>query len=384
MTFKSIFLGAVSTILFANMYAQDSAVVTSVDIEAENENLVLIDESAIADSLTISEDATKIRKPGKGWYFEVFAGWGMPYLATGRRSPLAEIGDKDWYQRGKRELSVKPLFGTNGGGWAGNFTIGHMFNKNVGIDATFTVAKHPDQLDARIDIVGYFADQYTGTNAVYFAPHIVFKWENEKRFGITGKAGLIAPIYGSTVSRAQIFDKSGRMLQTLLGLPIEALGGGLVDLTFKAKTITSYNPTLGISASVAFEYKLNQNIQLFANARVAAYTISLKETKFDELYMNTKLLGIEIEELGKLKTQIRSIDEAPEFLRKIVYRDELTLASNTGRFGGEVDLNKPMDELAQRFNASSMYFNIGMTYKIDRWEKRNAKKAKKNKSSKKK
>lgn len=369
--------------LFSSLYAQESAVVTSVNLESDEEITFVVDSAAV-DSLSISENATKMRKPGKGWYFEVFGGWGMPYLSTGKKSPLAEIGDKIWYQRGQRELSVKTNFGTNGGGWAANFTIGHMFNKNIGFDGTITVAKHPEELDASIDITGYQASQRTGTNAVYIAPHIVFKWENGKKFGITGKAGLLAPVYGSTVSRASISDKSGRMLQSLLGLPLQPLSGGLVDLTFKAKTITSYNPTLGISASVAFEYKINKTINLFANARVAAYTISLKETVFDELYMNTKLLGFEIEELGPLKTNIKSIDEAPEFLSKIIYRNEITRESNTGRYGGKVDLNKPMDELGQRFNASTLYFNIGMTYKIDRWEKRSAKKEEKNKSSKKK
>lgn len=384
MTFKSIFLGTLATIMFSNMYAQDSAVVTSVNLETENDELAIAVDTAIVDSLFISEDATKVRKPGKGWYVEVFGGWGSQFLSTSRKSPLAEIGDKDWYQRGQRELSVKPTFGTNGGGWAANVSVGHMFNKTIGLDGTFTIAKHPEVLDSRIDIAGYFASQYTTTNALYFSPHLVFKWDNEKKFGITGKVGLVVPFYGKTVSRATIYDKSGRMLQSLLGMPLQPMTGGLVDITFKATTSTTYHPTLGISASIAFEYKLSNSINLFANARVQAYTLSLKETKFDELYMKTKLLGIEIEELGQLKTNINSIDEAPAFLSKIIYRNELTTESNTGRYGGKVDLNKPMDELGQRFNASTLYFNIGMTYNIDRWEKRSAKKEAKEKSSQKK
>ena len=114
------------------------------------------------------------------------------------------------------------------------------------------------------------------------------------------------------------------------------------------------------------------------------YSISLKETNFEEVYLNAKLLGIEIQELGLIKTQVRSADEAQLFLKKIIYRDELTLESNTGRYGGKVDLDKPMDEIAQKFNISTLYFNIGMSYSIDRWEKRSAKKAEKEKSAKKK
>lgn len=384
MTFKSIILGAISTVLFSNMYAQDSAVVTSENLETENEEMAVAVDTSVVDSLAISGDATKIRKPGKGWYFEVFGGWGTSFLPTQMKSPLIEIGFNDVYQRGKNALSVKPLLGTNGGGFAANFTVGHMFNKNIGLDATFTVAKHPEKLDSRIDIDGYFADQYTEITAMYFAPHAVFKWEGEKKFGVTGKVGLLLPFYGVATSRAQILDKSGRMLQTLLGFPIQPVGGNAIDIVFRANTTTSAKPTLGISTSIAFNYKITKSIDLFASARLTAFTISLKETVFDDVYMNAKLLGIEIDSLGPIRTQIRSAAEAPEFLKKIVYRDELNLESNTGRYGGKVDLNKPMDEIAQKYNATSMYFNIGITYKIDRWEKRSAKKEKKEKTSKKK
>ncbi|MCO5232104.1 MAG: hypothetical protein M9888_00020 [Chitinophagales bacterium] len=369
MSLKTIALSVISAYFASALYAQE-AVVTS--IESTTENVENVDSSG----LEVSDALLKKARPeGKRWYIEASAGYGIPYLATNRKSPLMEIGDKDWYQRGKKELSVKPLFGTNGGGFAANVTVGHMFNKNIGLDATITVAKHPEQLDARINITGYFAQQRTGTNALYFAPHLVTKWDNGKKFGVTGKAGLLLPFYGSTQSRAEISDKTGRMLQTLLGQPIQPMGGGIVDLTFKAKPITTYHPTLGISASIAFDYKITESLKLFAQARVAAYTISLKETKFDELFMSTKLLGIEIEELGPLKTQIKDVSEAPEFLKKIVYRKELTESSNTGRYGGKVDLTKPMDELAIRYNASSLYFNIGLTYDINRWDKRSAKKA---------
>ncbi len=372
MSLKAISLSVLSACFVSAISAQEAAVTNVTEEE------VMVEEVADTATLAISDNALgKVRPEGKGWYLEVAAGWGMPFLPTNRRSPLAEIGDKDWYQRGQRELSVKPLFGTNGGGWAANITIGHMFNKNIGIDGTITIAQHPEQLDARIDIVGYTASQKTSTNAAYFAPHLVMR-SSKGKFGVTGKAGLFIPFYGKTVSNADIRDKSGRMMQTLMGLPIQPLGGGLLDLTFQAKTVTSYNPTVGVSTSIALDYLLNDRVRIFAQARVGAYTISLKETKFEDLYMNTKLLGIEIQELGQLKTQIRSIDEAPEYFRKIIYRKEITTESNTARYGGKIDLNKPMEEVGQKYNASSLYFNIGVTYTFDRFAKRSAKKDKKN------
>lgn len=375
MTLKSISLGVLSTCFLSTMYAQDvTNTSASVDEAVVEEVAVSVAEDS---TLQISNELLKkVRPEGKGWFFEAAVGWGMPFLPTNLRSPLAEIGDKDWYQRGKKELSVKSNFGTNGGGWAANFTIGHMFHKNVGLDGTFTLAKHPERLDARIDIVGYTATQRTSTNAVYFAPHLVVK-SNKGKFGVTAKAGLFIPIYGSTVSYVNIQDRNGRMMQSLLGLPLEPLPGGILDLSFKAKTITSYNPTIGVSTSISLDYLVNDRVRLFAQARVGAYTISLKETKFEELQMSTKLFGIDVYELGQLKTNISSIDEAPEFLSRIVYREEITLASNTARYGGKVDLNKPMEEIGKKYNASSLYFNIGVNFAFDRYEKRMAKKAKK-------
>ena len=152
-----------------------------------------------------------IRPLGKNWYITVSGGYGIPFLATNKRSPLKEIGDKDWYQKGG-DLSVKPLFGTNGGGFAMNVGWGHMFNKHIGIDVTHTIAWHPEQLDARIDLDNYYATQKTGTFGIYVSPHLIMRWDNGKRFGVTGKAGLVLPIFGKTSTRAYILDKQGRII----------------------------------------------------------------------------------------------------------------------------------------------------------------------------
>jgi len=63
-----------------------------------------------------SSKSTKDRE-GRGGYISIAGGYGMPFLTTALRSPLKEIGDKDWYQR-NGDLSVKPIFGTNGAGFS--------------------------------------------------------------------------------------------------------------------------------------------------------------------------------------------------------------------------------------------------------------------------
>lgn len=310
-----------------------------------------------------------VKPEGKGWFIEVSGGYGLPFLTTNRKSPLVEIGDKDLYQRGQREISSKVIFGTNGNGWTGNITVGHMFNKVLGVDATITAARHPSVLNARIDIPGYFASQYTGTDALYLAPHLVMRWRGQKKFGVTARTGILLPFYGNTVSRINIRDKQGRLVESLFGLPLIPIPGNIVDLTLNARTVTKYNPTVGLSASISMDYLVAKNWTIFAQARVGAYTVSLKETNFDEASMVTLLQGQEVNQIGGLKTTFASVDEAPEFLKRIIYRKELTPESNTGRYGGKVDFNKPNDEIGQRFNASSIYLNIGVAYQFNRKNK---------------
>jgi hypothetical protein len=321
-----------------------------------------------------------LRPLGKDWYLTVSAGYGMPFLATNIRSPLKEIGDKDWYQH-YGDLSVKPLFGTNGGGFAANLGFGHMFNKHIGIDVLSTIAWHPEKLDARIDIVqkvlgqdaSYYATEKTGTFGLYLSPHMIMRWDNDKRFGITGKAGIVIPFFGNTSSRAYILDKQGRVLETLTGSPIIPIPFITTELIARAET--SYYPTVGLSASIGFDVKMTKRSTFFMEARIQAYTIRLKETVFTEfqLHASIDILGLSIPiENGALPipTQIDNVSEAPEFLKHYVYQKEINNESNTARYGKtleEVDLNKPMDEPGQIFNASTLYFNAGVRIDFDLW-----------------
>lgn len=345
----------------------------------------------------------KVDRPfGKDWYVTVSGGYGIPFLATNKRSPLKEIGDKDWYQH-NGDLSVKPLFGTNGGGFAMNIGWGHMFNKYIGIDVTHTIAWHPEKLDARIDLDTYYATQKTGTFGIYISPHLIMRWDNGKRFGITGKAGMVIPIFGKTTTRAYILDKQGRIIETLAGLPILPLNlPGLFGLEIEivGKAHTSYRPTVGVSASIGFDVKLSKQVSLFAEVRVQAYTITLKETVFDEFKQSSYLnvLGLRIpapEGLLALPSTVNNVDEAPEYLKHYIYRKEITEESNTARYGTKslfpddglggivkalsgqsgmemVDINKPMDEPGQKFNASTLYFNAGLRIDFDLWDKKRA------------
>jgi hypothetical protein len=369
---RKIFLSGVLVVLAISLFAQTSATVRT----GEPVKLKI---------------RKKVDRPeGKSWYINVSAGYGIPFLSTNKRSPLKEIGDKDWFQHGN-QLSVKPLFGTNGGGFAVNFGWGHMFNKYIGIDILHTFAWHPEKLDSRIDLSTYYATQKTGTFSIYISPHLVMRWDNGKRFGITGRAGVVAPLFGKTSTRPYIKDQQGRIIETLAGLPILPLNiPGLLGLEIEivGRAHTEFKPTIGASASIGFDVKLNKRLTFFTELRVQAYTINLRETIFDEFRQTSKInvLGIKLpapEGLLAVPSNVENISKAPEFLKHYVYRNEITAESNTARYGQKslfttdgigglvrsltnqvgiptVDINKPMDEPGQKFNASTLYFNAGL------------------------
>ncbi len=344
--------------------------------------------NANSENLKIRKNVS--RPEGKGWFIYGTAGYGIPFLSTNKFS-FKEIGNKDWFQT-PNTLSVKPIYGTLGGGWQGSLGWGHMFNKFIGIDILHTIALHPNQLSARIntdiDLGGgrkasYYAEEFTKIMpAIYINPHLVMHWDNNKRFGITGKAGLCMPIGGSPVTKAKIIDESGRLLQTLAGLPvipITALTNFRSEYTATAKS--KLKPTIGVSASMAFDVRLFKNVWAFAEVRVQAFTISPSETIFTEFSLKTEtdplLLGL-IGAIAPIPLNIANVDEAPEFLKRFVYKKEITEESNTLRYSTgltlkEIDINKPMEEPGIKYNASTLYFNVGVRMNFTQnWDKRRA------------
>lgn len=371
-----LFLSVISlaTFCFAQKKAKKSATIASNEIQIDSKLRI----------------RSKVERPeGKGWFIYGTAGYGIPFLSTNKFSPFKEIGNKDWYQV-PGTLSVKPIYGTLGGGWQASLGWGHMFNKYIGIDILHTISFHPNQLDARInttvDLGGgktasYYAEEHTKIMpAIYINPHLVMHWDNGKRFGITGKAGLCMPIGGTPVSKAKIIDHSGRLVETLAGLPVIPITV-LTDFSseYNATAKSKLSPTIGVSASIGFDVRLFKNVWAFAEMRVQAFTISPKETTFSEFSLKTEspLLPL-ISALTPLPLNIANVSEAPEYLKHFVYKKEITEESNTLRYTTglslkEIDVNKPMEEPSLKYNASTLYFNLGFRVNFTQnWDKRRA------------
>ncbi|MFN8267334.1 MAG: hypothetical protein U0T31_04960 [Chitinophagales bacterium] len=341
--------------------------------------------SPVESKLKIRSNVT--RPEGKGWFIYGTAGYGIPFLSTNKFSPFKEIGNKDWFQE-PGVLKVKPVYGTLGGGWQASVGWGHMFNKYIGIDILHTLSFHPEQLDARINttvdlgggkMASYFAEQHTKIMpAIYINPHLVMHWDNGKRFGITGKAGLCMPLGGTPVTRAKIIDHSGRLLETLAGLPVIPLTV-LTDFSseYNATAKSKLRPTIGVSASIGFDIRLFKNVWAFAEMRVQAFTIAPKETDFTEFSLTTTspFLPV-ISMLTPLPLNVANAAEAPVYLKKFIYVKEITENSNTMRYSSglslkEIDMNKPMEEPMVKYNASTLYFNAGVRMNfLDHWDKK--------------
>lgn len=349
--------------------------------------------TSVASSTTATYESklgirSKVTRPeGKGWFIYGTAGYGIPFMTTNKFSPFKEIGNKDWFQE-PGVVQVKPIYGTLGGGWQASLGWGHMFNKYIGIDVLHTISFHPNRLDARINttvdlgggkIASYYAEQYTKvTPAIYLNPHLVMHWDNDKWFGITGKAGLCMPMGGTPITKAKIIDHSGRLLETLAGLPVIPINL-ISDFSseYNATAKTKLHPTIGVSASIGMDFRMFNNFWIFAEMRVQAYTIAPRETNFSEFSLKTEspLLPL-ISAMTPLPLNIESAADAPVYLKKFVYKKELTQESNTLRYTTglnlkEIDMDKPMEEPAVKYNASTLYFNVGVRMNFNEvWNKR--------------
>ncbi|MFN8260443.1 MAG: hypothetical protein U0X41_05820 [Chitinophagales bacterium] len=171
-------------------------------------------------------------------------------------------------------------------------------------------------------------------------------------------------------------------METLAGLPVIPLTI-LTDFSseYTATAKSKLNPTIGVSASIAFDVRLFKNVWAFAEMRVQAFTIAPKETNFTEFSLKTEspFLPI-ISALTPLPLNVASAADAPEYLKHFVYKKELTEESNTLRYSTgltlkEIDINKPMEEPAVKYNASTLYFNVGFRVNFTQnWDKRRSEK----------
>jgi hypothetical protein len=85
-----------------------------------------------------------------------------------------------------------------------------------------------------------------------------------------------------------------------------------------------------------------------------------------------------IQAISPIPLNIDNADAAPEFLKHFVYKKEITEESNTLRYTTgvtlkKIDINAPMEEPGLKFNASTMYFNLGLRINFTQhWDKKRA------------
>lgn len=333
----------ISIIAIPQLYAQDEA-------------------SALQEETTQAIEVRK-RPEGRTWYVSGQVGYGIPFLTSNMRSPFSEIGDKIYYHYGN-DKSIKAQYNTNGNGLNGTFAFGHMWNKFIGIEASFMMVNHPEVTNAEVISKSYQAYQKTHTLAWYLSPTLLFHHQY-KKFGITTKLGPFIPIGGIVSNKARIYDETGRLMTSMLGLPIKEFPSGLLVSTFEGNAKTHLVPTIGMKAAIALEYKFNDKYVMFFEANAGVYNIKIKETEFESLKLTASLhalgLDIPVTNLG--------IDKLPEYLKHYVWVDEITEESNNLKYHYKpFDPNKPMEELTQKLNASSMYFDIGLKVNINRWD----------------
>ena len=308
--------------------------------------------------------------PPLGWYFNVGGGYGIPFITTPLSSPFDFIGDSDYSQFGKNKKE-RALLGTNGAGALGTFSFGKMIRPHFGFELEFSLNITPNVLDARQTTETLRATQKTKSYLVGFAPSLVFNTDNISNFYFYGKVGPYIPIGGTAITTANIRDDELALLgyfyaesfeTDLLNLAVGPLGDLFtIRSVIKAKAQTTFVPTIGINPSIGVRYQISDNVSIYGEAEVVAFSIRPKTTKFTEFDMELQLslLG------GEFTTvQSKDLDNSPVYLLETEYVKNLDKNSNNavfnekGRFG--VDLDQPQEQLAFKRNATGFFGKIGV------------------------
>ncbi len=346
---------------------------------------------------------TVFNHPDAGWFLDISAGYGIPFLPVRLESPREYIGNKDVFSNGAY-TSEKALLGTNGGGGSIDFQFGRMHNSFIGWAVALTYSDYPVILDARINTPYYKAKQTTDSWTIGMSPMLVLNSGNMNNFFVYGKVGPFLPFLGNSISTVTIADNELKIITDVLlaGSPLaDVLRGGidlifgnpdelpvnlsdLIELNIDAVAQTSFVPTIGINATVGFRYQFSDVVSLFAEGRVIAYTIKAKETSIYDFNFGGKILGQPLESLipsiplgDKEYILPFTEDSAPELLLTTQYINEVTSKSNNSSLNPQVDYSKPAEELAFRKNTSTIYANIGVQINIPKRDKETKKEKRK-------
>lgn len=230
-------------------------------------------------------------------------------------------------------------YGSYGEGFNGQIRGTYFFNETFGADLSLGYLHGSDQTISEVNVPGTEIDAVARARAFGAAISLVYKFNNN----IYGRLGALVKLGGKT--EAVVSQK-----QTLSDGEAAAFGldPGAYSQTNYVEDFHGQFP-LGFVAAIGYEYPINDNFSVFAEAEY--YGISLKRKDSELQEFNTNIVAAD----GTVAFEgFYSLDNLPEGRnKKTTYVDELS-HTNT-------DDSK---ELAVKVPYSSFGINFGITYKF--------------------
>ena len=233
-------------------------------------------------------------------------------------------------------------YGSYGEGFNGQLRGTYFFNETFGADLSLGYLHGSDQTVAEVNIPGFNeTDAVARARAFGAAISLVYKFNNN----IYGRLGALVKLGGKTeavVSQKATFSEAEA---NAFGVPV----GSYSDTNYVEDFHGQF--PLGFVAAIGYEYPLNDNFSVFAEAEYYGISLKRKDSEITEFNTNVVLPDGTVAVEG-----LYTLDNLPAGTNiKTTYVDEL---SNTN-----TDTSK---ELAVKVPYSSFGINFGITYKFKR------------------
>ena len=320
------------------------------------------------------------------FYISTKVGYTLPAASTTVGSPREEVGREFLYIRNNgndiNEFSQQSSTGSRGAGFTTAFSLGYMFNKNIGVEMEISYLRSTTREDARLDVdtsqnqdTRYFAEQYSYTSMFRLAPMLVIQADGNSKFQPYAKLGILMPFAGSTNIKLSIDDQTGARAMDLLPVinpdseerMIEQIGVAVpipapTASEIEAKTYGALS--IGFASRVGANYQINDKWKIFGELEVNLLSIKADRTVFTSFESRiTSQEFIDAANAFGLNTSY-TIDDIPEIIRVTQYVDEVTQNSNStfDTKSPSYDRDKPLERKNFRDNYSSWGFFLGIKY----------------------
>ncbi|WP_372937932.1 outer membrane beta-barrel protein [Seonamhaeicola sp.] len=234
---------------------------------------------------------------------------------------------------------TKNSYGSYGEGLNAQLRGTYFFNDKMGVDLSVGYLHGSDQTVSKVNLTGYEVDAIARARAFGAAASLVYKFNPN----VYGRIGALVKLGGKT--EAVVYQKA-----TFSQAEADAIGVPLGSYS-ETNYVEDYHGQfpLGFIAAIGYEYPLNDNFSLFAEAEYYGISLKRKDSEITEFNTNVVLPD------GTVAVQgLYSLDNLPEGTnRNTTYVDELP-SDNT-------DTSK---ELAVKVPYSSFGINFGVIYKF--------------------